>query len=514
MAKIVTNLDRLDRLVDYFRKATRYWWLVGGILVLGGILATLFAQSRPRRYQTWSVVFFQERIQSTVLRGSPEVSSRNIGDRYRELLASQSLLRQIIDDPKLNPYPELLAKEGPDAAVEALRLSTSFQSRGTSAFRITYIDEDPARAQAVATRLTDLLNSIDDELRNALAQRTVKFALDQKEAAVKELRTREKAFTEFLAKHPEFVQGTSQSTAGASILANQNRATGAVSSNPRVASLERQRARVLARLNAKPGTPITFESAPSPERVAALAAVTEAERELSAAKRELDGALLRGWTDLHPSVVKARESIKTLQARLLQAQGQVPNEAAAVMPPTSPEDRDALQRELKNLEDQLVSARSADRNLPSSKQPDSADARIVELETQHTALRSAVDEQRGQLVIQSDAAFRAQNQADQQLAEQGGRLSVVDPAFRPTKPHGAGKSVFVLVGLVVFGAIGGALALGLALIDDRLYRRDDLDELGITVLAVVPPARSISTPKSRRVPKRGDQSPPNKDLSS
>ena len=117
MAKIVTNRDRLDRLVDYFRKATRYWWLVGGLVVLGGVLATWFAQSRPRKYQSWAVVFYQERIQSTVLRGGAEQSLRNIGDRYRELLLSQTLLQQIIEDPKLNPYPELLAKQGKDAAV-------------------------------------------------------------------------------------------------------------------------------------------------------------------------------------------------------------------------------------------------------------------------------------------------------------------------------------------------------------------------------------------------------------
>ncbi|MEZ4360885.1 MAG: hypothetical protein R3B48_11950 [Kofleriaceae bacterium] len=496
MAKIVTNRDRLDRLVDYFRKATRYWWLAGGIVVLGGILAVLFAQSRPRRFQSWSMVFYQERIQSSVLRGGSEGSIRNIGERYRELLMSQSLLQEIIDDPKLNPYPELLAKDGANVAVEVMRRSVGFQGRG-SVFRISFIDDDPARAQAVVERLTALLNAKDDELRSAAAQETVKFALEEKEEAEKLLTERNNELNEFLAKHPEFVQDLGQPTEGASIRANQNRPT--TSSNPRIASLERQRARILARLNAKAGgTSTVIEVAPSPERVAALAALADAERDLSAAKRELDAALTR-YTDLHPTVVKARAQVTTLQGRVRQAQAAVPPAPVAAVPPASAEDRAALQRELKSLEDQIAAAQAAERGKTGA-EPDSEVARVVELENLHFALRRAKTEQQSRVDTLTGELSRAQSLANQQIAEQGGRLSIVDPAFRPTKPHGAGKSIFVLAGIVVFGAIGGALALGLALIDDRLYRRDDLDDLGITVLAVVPPARALpkKTARARR----------------
>lgn len=512
MAKIITNRDRLDRIVDYFRKAARYWWLIGGIALAGGTLALMFAQSRPRTYQSWSVVFFQERIQSSVLRGSTEATSRNIGERYRELLMSQSLLLQVVEDPKLNPYPELLAKMGPDAAVEALRLSASFQGRGTSSFRISFIDEDPVRAQAVAARLTDLLNAKDDELRSSLVQRTAKFAVDQKEAASEELRGREKALNEFLAKHPEFVQDTSQTTEGASIRAYQNRPT---SGNPRVASLERQRQRILGRLNAKPGAPTTVSVPPSPERAAALAALADVERDLTNAKRDLESALAR-FTDLHPTVVKARERVTTLQAKVRQAEAAVPAAVEALVAPSTPEDRAALQRELKNLEDQISAVQAADRNKPAGQQQN-AENWIVELESQHADLRRAVAEQRSQVDTLSKAAFNAEMQANQQIAEQGGRLTIVDPAFRPVKPHGAGKSVFVLAGLVVFGAIGSALAMGLALIDDRIYRRDDLDEIGLPVLAVVPKAQPVSR-RARRAKTSprppASMPPPMKELSS
>ena len=47
-------------------------------------------------------------------------------------------------------------------------------------------------------------------------------------------------------------------------------------------------------------------------------------------------------------------------------------------------------------------------------------------------------------------------------------------------------SLFLLAGMVLFLALGGTLAIGLAILDDRLYRRDDIDGLGIPVLAVIP----------------------------
>jgi hypothetical protein len=40
---------------------------------------------------------------------------------------------------------------------------------------------------------------------------------------------------------------------------------------------------------------------------------------------------------------------------------------------------------------------------------------------------------------------------------------------------------------MLFLALGGSLAIGMAIIDDRLYRRGDIDQLGLAVLAVIPP---------------------------
>ena len=133
-----------------------------------------------------------------------------------------------------------------------------------------------------------------------------------------------------------------------------------------------------------------------------------------------------------------------------------------------------------------------------TRQPTGGTNWVVELETKYADLRRQLNEQRERVGSLADSVFRAQIDASQKSAEQGGRLSVVDPAFKPVRPSGPGKTIFLLAGMVLFLALGGTLAIGLAILDDRLYRRDDIDRLGIAVLAVIP---------ALHVPRRNDDDP-------
>src|SRR3954468_5949087 len=174
----ITPRDRVQRLGDLGKKTMRYWWLVVVFAVVGGGLSLAFAMFKPRSYQSWATLFYQERIQTQLMTPNrEEVAQRNIGDRYRELLLARAQLEQIIADPKLDPYPEL---DDNEVKIDKLRQAIKFEARGANAFRITYSDKDPDRAKAVALRLTELLQSKDKDLRNEIAQATVTFATEQK----------------------------------------------------------------------------------------------------------------------------------------------------------------------------------------------------------------------------------------------------------------------------------------------------------------------------------------------
>lgn len=495
----LTPRDRLERLGDLGAKTLRFWWLVALFGVVGGALSLAFAVLRPHSYQSWATLFYQERIQSNLLSNREEQVQRNIGDRYRELLLARSQLSPIIEDEKLDPYPDV---SDPDLAIDKLRTAIHFESRGANAFRITYTDADADRAKAVTDKLTKLLQDKDEALNNEQAQATVTFATQQKEEAGAALRKREQALAEFLAKHPEFAQDANQQNEGASIRAIRNQQKVQPTGNPRMYALERQKERIQARLDAPPDAPpVRVVAPPTPEKIAAEAAVTDAQRELTAANKELEDALGRGYTEQHPAVIKAQEHITSATQRLRHAQAAVPPDVETEVAPATPADRTKLQKQLGELESQIADEekRAGKGAAPT---PDTSTNWVVQLETQHADLRRGVSEERERVASLADSVFRSQMDANQKLAEAGGRLSVVDPAFKPVKPSGPGKTIFLLAGMAVFLTLGAACAIGLAVIDDRLYRPADLDPLGVALLGEIPAARAVKVRRNPAPPPR------------
>lgn len=500
-----TARDRLDQLLRFLHRASRYWWLTVGLVVVGAVLSVLFALSRPKVYQSGAVLYYQERLQTSLLQNR-DVSTmhRNIGERYRELLLARSSLVEVIRDAAVNPFPELLAAEGEDEAVEELRLRIGFRPRGANTFVITYQDPDPDRAKAVTQRLTTLLRDKAAAVRVESAQATAKFAAELRGDAIDGLRARQRKLNEFLVAHPEFVsEGNAGNGEGAAVRAMQDRnarptSAGAPSTSV-LQALERQRARIKARIdnpNAPVPTPAPVRRERSPEQLAADAKVAEVEREVAAAARRVEDAQAK-FTDRHPEMLKAKDALASAQARLREAKAAVPPDKVVVDDPlpSTPVDPAQLQRLLADVERQIAAERA--RTRPGAgpvAAPDvgaaAAASSVVKLEDDYQQLKLDVDEQKQRVDSLADSAFRTELEAQQRIAEQGDSLSIVDGAYRPLRPIGKPKKKLVMVGLVVFTLLGIGLALALALLDDRIYQRDDLLAVSSTpVLAVIPRAR-------------------------
>lgn len=487
----VTPRDRVQRLADLGRKTMRYWWLVAVFAVVGGALSLTFAMLRSKKYQSWATLFYQERIQTQLL--SPtreEVAQRNIGDKYRELLLARAQLEQIVTEPALNPFPK---EKDKDVAIDKLRNQVKLEVRGGNVFRIVYTDDNPDRAKAVTEKLTKMLQEKDESLRNEQAKATVEFATGQKKDAQKELRVAEQKLNEFLASHPEFAQESSSATAeGASIRAIKKNTT-PTGGNSKLYSLERQKQRISAALDAPPDVPVKIAAPPSPEKIAAERAVDSAEAEVNAARRAVEDASSK-YTAKHPTVIGAQERLTAAQQRLRQAQAAVPPDV--MISPATPEKREKMKQELADVERQIQALQNKKEG-PATPAVDSSTNWIVKLETDYAELRRDVVEQRERVESLDASVFRAQIDASQKAAEAGGRLASLDPAFKPVKPSGPGKTIFLMAGMLLFVSLGLALAIGLAVIDDRLYRRADLDHLGVAVLAVIPVATARQSRKQK-----------------
>jgi uncharacterized protein involved in exopolysaccharide biosynthesis len=465
----ITPRDRVLGAVALGQKIWRHGWLIAVFAVVGAALSLAFAVTRLDRFQSWATLFYQERIQSQVLSpGREEAATRNLGDRFRELLLARPQLEQIVTDPSLDPFPD---EPSQGLKIDKLRLQLRFVSRGASAFRIEYTDSDPERARRVTEKLTELLQDKDEALRNTQAAATVKFAIDEHQAELDVLQQHEQALAEFLTNHPEFAAQI------------EHPAVGPQPADRRLQTLVDQAARINKLLDSPADAP-TVAAGPSsdPVRLAAEAQLARARHDVQTAEVALRDMLSK-FTNLHPSAVNAQDRLDRANEWLRMAEAAMPPIVEPIVRPATQADRARLENELRQLQAQIVQERSRTR-----KTGDAADLRVkhvVELETRNLNLRRAVSEHRERVQLLAEAVFRATMDAKQKLAEQG-RFSVVDPAFTPVQPIGPGKTILLLAGMLVFLTLGLSLAVALAAIDDRLYRRVDLDLCGVRMLAMIP----------------------------
>ena len=484
MAKSLTPRDQIERILDVVRRATRYTWLVVVVTVVGGGLAVLFAMSRPHQYESETVLLYREMISQSVLQGREVVQSANVlSSRYKEMLLARSNLIEVVKQFKL--LPETVADEGEVAASDELRARVSFRDKGAGTFRISYKGDTPEEAQKVTKFLADRLKTEDNRLRREQAEQTKVFLVGQKESASADLRERERKYASFLTKHPEFAEengGTSG--AGSAIRAAVQKGKATPTGDPRLSALERQRRRIVARLeNPDAPVPVAREAAPEPGEL------REARRDVEAATRTLQERVAQ-FTEKHPDVVSARSQLADPQQRLRRIEAGLPAVGDAEPVAAGPVDKAALQRELDKVDRELAAYRAkasgAAAAAPSKSQV--ADA-VVSLETEFANLVRDVEEGRERVNTLETRVFTADITASSEVAE-AAQLSVIDEAYVPAQPAGKPRKMLAMAGTAAFAGLGLVLALGLALIDDRIYRRHDLDRLGFApVLIVVPSDR-------------------------
>jgi uncharacterized protein involved in exopolysaccharide biosynthesis len=258
---------------------------------------------------------------------------------------------------------------------------------------------------------------------------------------------------------------------------------------------------------------VVRDRTPSVAERDAQRAVDSAEEEVRQAQREVVALRDRKLTDNHPDMIRAKERVAQAQQRLKRAEAELAAASVGITepiaPPSSAAERATLEKELRevksqvNAEESRLAGRKPTATTPVAPPKTDVAAGIVRLETEWARLRREVAEQEERVQTLNDSVFRAQLDAQTRIAEQGSSLQVVDPAYLPRQPMGKGKKMLVLAGLVVFTGLGIALAIGMAILDDRLYRRVDIEQLAIApVLAVIPSIKPKAKSKDGGLPSK------------
>jgi uncharacterized protein involved in exopolysaccharide biosynthesis len=493
--------DKLDRIFAILKRATRFWLAAGLLMFVGGAISGAVAFTRPRVFKSETLILYREGIRASDLGGADQGGdpARKLGLKLKEMILSRSQLQKVIEEFKL--YPKIVEDRGHVDAVDEMRAHIAFRVKDGDTFGLSFEGEDAKRVQMVTARLAEVLMRENAKSNTEQVEVTKDFLDSEKHRVEAELKERETALAKFLAKHPEFARETAMAAGGAGTAIRAAAAKGAPpkTADATLNALEREANRIQERL----GMPSQKKRKGEPEADPKLAAErATAEADLQQAQKDLADKLGQ-FTEQHPDVRAAKVRVKTAEVRLKRAVDAVTAglAAAAHKPDPSEEegtiDRATLETELKKLNDEIAAHKAKKKRDGAAGEAAAAgtySASIVALETDWTRLNREVAEARERNQQLQTKQFNASMAESAAASGRNAQMVIVDPAYKPTHPAKASRSVVAGIGAGVSVLLGLLLALGCALIDDRIYDRVDLERLALApMLGAVPRA-----PKGKR----------------
>ncbi len=497
--------ERIARAKTIGRRAAGHWKIASLLLVIGLGLALVAAMNSKRSYRSECSVQFKPGLRmGDKDDDSPSEKASKLMPKLQDELKTRARLEKVIRE--FNLYPKLVDSRGMSDAVDEMREKhIGFRGKGdSSTFVISFdAEEDPDLAQKVTQRLADTM--IDEYTKGNLSAVTAQEAFLHVEEArsERELEAANKAFARFLAAHPEFAQemkkgGTTPGAGGSPIIMP----TAVNSGDPQLEALKRQRARIEAEIRAvQTGAPIPVVGTPAQE-----ARLAKAKRDREEAQKVADDANAtlaklrsQGLSDEYPDVKEARSTLTRSKASLTASDAAVREAeqdirlSASAIPSVGKVDLDELKRRMDAVDAQIAARRAgrAPPKLPAT----SADAaaapepvnEIVELETEWQRLLRTLQESKEQHDDLNQKLERARLEKARAAAKGGDTMTILDPAYKPTKPSKGGKGKVAMTGGAVAALVALLYAFSRVVFNDTMIDAQDIEALKlIPVLGVLP----------------------------
>jgi uncharacterized protein involved in exopolysaccharide biosynthesis len=491
----------LDRALSMAARTRRFVVPTLIFLVVGALVSVGYAMVRPRVYKSETLILYREGIRSTDIVGGEEQGDRahKLGLRLKEMVLSRTRLERIIKEAKL--YPALVEERGVIDAVDEMRKHIAFRVQDGDTFGLSFEADEPKRVQLVTSKLADALILENSRTNSEQAEVTKDFLDRERERTEKELKEKEMSLAQFLAKHPEFARETATagaSQAGSAVRAQQSRQAAAPKVDGNLASLEREATRLQERL----GLPVKHKREAEIDPVL-LSAKQEAESDVRAAQKDL-AEKQSEFTEEHPDVRAARVRLKLTQEKLRRANDAINSSLSTQQQRLAAKDEDegsidrgALENQLRRINDEIVEYKRRRQNTDSAPTT-MVTTSVVALETDWTRLNREVVDARERFQSLQDKQFKATMVESAAATGNTAQMEVIDPAFVPTHAAKPGRTTIVGAGVAIAALLSIMLALGLAMLDDRLYDRIDVERLAVLpLLSVVPRALDKNGQKSK-----------------
>jgi protein tyrosine kinase modulator len=459
-----TARDRVDRAFAFVRRMGRFFLPALVLCVLGCAGAFTFATLRKGTYKSEAMILYRD----------PD------GARLQETALSRTRLEQIITGAHL--YGGIIADHGMPDAVDEMRKHVRLRQHEGDTFVLSFEDTDPKRAKEVTAQLADAL--VVDNARPVAdpAPEAAKEAFDRERARLQsEQQRKEAALTLFVSKHPEF----SREAQAARLPAPKPRPAPTAKNDSTLAMLERETQRLEERLAQPVGS--HKEAAADP---ALVAAKQTADAELAAAQRDLADKEA-GFTEQHPDVRAARDKVKAAQEKAKHADDAVAASLTAAQQRSAASqedegyiDRGALENQLKRIREEIADykKRKAENAAPTTVIASS----VVAQEAEWTRLNRELTDVHDRLAILRDQEAKA---PVVEAAPRTAQMAVIEPAYLPSHEEAPDRRQVLAAGVAASVLLSLLLMVGLALIDDHIYDRVDIERLGVPLLGVVPRSR-------------------------
>ncbi len=174
--------------------------LIATMTVVLFALGAAFVVTIPTVYKSTVVV----RVEPT--RPSRELIQNTVDDpvdqhlkTVRQQLMGRPVLQKAIEE--LNLYPEIVSKNGIDAAVERMRADLEVKVEGDNAFEMAFGASDPQTAAKVANRLPEIYAEQELQLRQGQAARATQLFSDQMDTLKKSVTDWERKIAQFKVEH-------------------------------------------------------------------------------------------------------------------------------------------------------------------------------------------------------------------------------------------------------------------------------------------------------------------------
>jgi len=475
--------DQIDKSKAFLRRALRFWSSVPLMLAAGAVACAVFFFIRKPMYRSETVVLYSQPAATSGESSEPMGGARNVTLRMKELLMSRPKLERVVGEFGL--YPDVRSEIGMGEAVEELKQHIEYRAPGGDTFSIAFLGRSPEQVQGVTKRLAALVIEQDSELRRNQAQVTRDFLTAEKGKTEVVLRSAERELAGFMAKYPRFALDVTPLATGAAIRATTPGVVPGAQHAPTRMTVLVPRAASSAGVTPKVG------DAPRPMIATTVdvdSEIARANAAVAAARANLAEQLER-YTPAHPDVRAAAAAVERAESRLSTLAAAAPVKAPSEAPAPSSTESFA----------QAPAPRAASASapvVPPAADPATSSRDVVALETEWLKLTRAATEARQRYDQVSAALFKADIVASSESGGRGVQMTVIDPAYLPTRPLPPGRGLIAAIFLGVAFMLGAALALIRAVLDDRIFEAPDVRSPVPLLVAIPRPGstRSVHVP--------------------